>query len=135
MPLLAKLGNLVPDGGIWMNTQRPEWNDANNALVGYGLSMVTLCYLRRYVGFLQRTAGGRSRARSDLSAEVSRWLAETAAALGKSSPAAGQRADRAPAALRVAGGARAGGESLSRDRLRAGVFAGDRSAGPGTGHR
>ena len=42
VPLLSKLSNLVPDGGIWMNTQRPEWNDANNALVGQGLSMVTL---------------------------------------------------------------------------------------------
>ncbi|MFK7982080.1 MAG: hypothetical protein AB8G86_19020, partial [Saprospiraceae bacterium] len=31
--LLAKLSNLIPEGGIWMNTQRPEWNDANNALV------------------------------------------------------------------------------------------------------
>jgi len=46
---LTKLGNLVPGGGIWMNTRRPEWNDANNALVGYGLSMVTLCYLRRFL--------------------------------------------------------------------------------------
>jgi len=44
---LSKLGNFVPGGGIWMNTQRPEWNDANNALAGYGLSMVTLSYLRR----------------------------------------------------------------------------------------
>ena len=34
-----------------MNTQRPEWNDANNALVGKGLSVVTLGYLRRYVVF------------------------------------------------------------------------------------
>ena len=34
--LLTKLTNLVPEGGIWMNTQRPEWNDANNALVGKG---------------------------------------------------------------------------------------------------
>ena len=49
--LLAKLVNLVPDGGIWMNTQRPEWNDANNALVGRGLSVVTLAQLRRYVEF------------------------------------------------------------------------------------
>jgi len=49
VPVLSKLGNFVPGGGIWMNTQRPEWNDANNALVGYGLSMVTLCYLRRYL--------------------------------------------------------------------------------------
>ncbi len=34
-----------------MNTQRPEWNDANNALVGKGLSVVTLCYLRRFIVF------------------------------------------------------------------------------------
>ena len=52
--MLAKLSNFVPEGGIWMNTQRPEWNDANNALAGYGLSMVTLCYLRRYVEFCRR---------------------------------------------------------------------------------
>lgn len=50
--LLSKLTNFIPDGGIWMNTQRPEWNDANNALVGNGISMVTLYYLRRYVVFL-----------------------------------------------------------------------------------
>ncbi|GAP15770.1 hypothetical protein LARV_03562 [Longilinea arvoryzae] len=49
--LLAKLANFVPEGGIWMNTQRPEWNDANNALVGKGLSLVTLAYLRRYIVF------------------------------------------------------------------------------------
>ncbi len=49
--LLAKLSNLVPEGGIWMNTQRPEWNDANNALVGKGLSVVTVCYLRRFIVF------------------------------------------------------------------------------------
>ena len=34
-----------------MNTQRPEWNDANNALVGSGVSMVTLYYLRRFLNF------------------------------------------------------------------------------------
>ena len=51
-PLLSKLSNFIPGGGIWMNTQRPEWNDANNALVGYGISMVTLYYLKRYVSFL-----------------------------------------------------------------------------------
>ncbi|MCP4427476.1 MAG: hypothetical protein GY803_23550, partial [Chloroflexi bacterium] len=49
--LLAKLANLVPEGGIWMNTQRPEWNDANNALVGKGLSVVTTAYLRRFIVF------------------------------------------------------------------------------------
>lgn len=51
--LLSKISNLIPGAGIWMNTQRPEWNDANNALVGNGVSMVTLYYLRRYVRFLQ----------------------------------------------------------------------------------
>jgi hypothetical protein len=53
LPALAKLVNFVPDGGIWMNTQRPEWNDANNALVGRGLSVVTLAYLRRYLTYVQ----------------------------------------------------------------------------------
>lgn len=51
--MLAKVVNLVPEGGIWMNTQRPEWNDANNALVGRGLSVVTLAYLRRYLGVVR----------------------------------------------------------------------------------
>ena len=51
--VLSKLSNFVPDGGIWMNTQRPEWNDANNALVGNGLSMVTLYYLRRFLKFFE----------------------------------------------------------------------------------
>ena len=49
--LLAKCSNLIPEGGIWMNTQRPEWNDANNALVGNGVSMVTLYYMRRFMTF------------------------------------------------------------------------------------
>ncbi len=49
--LLAKLVNFVPEGGIWMNTQRPEWNDANNALVGRGLSVVTLGYILRFLDF------------------------------------------------------------------------------------
>ncbi len=51
--VLAKATNLVPAGGIWMNTQRPEWNDANNALAGYGLSVVTLCYYYRMLSFLE----------------------------------------------------------------------------------
>jgi hypothetical protein len=51
--ILTRLTNFVPGGGIWMNTQRPEWNDANNALVGYGVSMVTLCHLRRLLAYCQ----------------------------------------------------------------------------------
>lgn len=50
--LLSKLSNYVPKGGIWLNTQRPEWNDANNALVGSGVSMVTLYYLHRFLIFM-----------------------------------------------------------------------------------
>lgn len=48
---LTKLYNFIPEAGIWLNTQRPEWNDANNALVGNGVSMVTLYYLRRFFSF------------------------------------------------------------------------------------
>ena len=51
--VLAKISNFIPEGGIWMNTQRPEWNDANNALVGNGVSMVTLYYLRRFLRFFK----------------------------------------------------------------------------------
>jgi hypothetical protein len=51
--MLAKVSNFIPEGGIWMNTQRPEWNDANNALVGNGVSMVTLYYLRRFMVFFK----------------------------------------------------------------------------------
>ena len=53
IPVLSKMSTLVPGGGIWMCTQRPEWNDANNALAGYGLSMVTASYLHRHVKLLQ----------------------------------------------------------------------------------
>ena len=51
--VLAKVANFIPEGGIWMNTQRPEWNDANNALVGNGVSMVTLYYLQRFLHFFE----------------------------------------------------------------------------------
>jgi len=52
--VLAKLSNFIPEAGIWLNTQRPEWNDANNALVGNGVSMVTLYYLRRFLKFVEK---------------------------------------------------------------------------------
>jgi hypothetical protein len=83
--LLGKLGNLVIDAGIWLNTQRPEWNDANNALVGQGLSMVTLYYMRRYITFLQHLLAGESGSIS-LSREVDLWLTESAVALSKIRP-------------------------------------------------
>ncbi|MEE4194692.1 MAG: hypothetical protein V2J07_05810, partial [Anaerolineae bacterium] len=68
--LLAKVVNFVPDGGIWMNTQRPEWNDANNALVGKGVSVVTTAYLYRFVKFLQDLVEQSSAASFPLSAPL-----------------------------------------------------------------
>ena len=50
--ILAKMLNHIPEAGIWMNMQRPEWNDANNALAGWGTSVVTMCYLARMISFL-----------------------------------------------------------------------------------
>jgi len=78
---LAKMGNFVPGGGIWLNTQRPEWNDANNALVGYGLSMVTLCYLVRFLTFLPRLLAPLRGLSLPVSNEVRTWLAGCASAL------------------------------------------------------
>nr|WP_299389356.1 hypothetical protein [Allomuricauda sp.] len=68
--VLSKLSNLVPEGGIWMNTQRPEWNDANNALVGNGVSMVTLYYLRRFLKFFEELLEGSEVKEVGLSKEV-----------------------------------------------------------------
>jgi hypothetical protein len=85
VPLLCKLGNLVVDGGIWLNAQRPEWNDANNALVGQGLSMVTLNYIRRYVRFFQDLMKNQTET-TELSYEVALWLKETAEILKNLSP-------------------------------------------------
>jgi len=75
VPLLAKLGNYIPGGGIWMNTQRPEWNDANNALAGYGLSVVTMAYCYRYLGFLLEWWGDSANTGSfRMSEEVAAFL-------------------------------------------------------------
>ena len=70
LTLLSKLSNFIPGAGIWMNTQRPEWNDANNALVGSGVSMVTACYLRAYVDFCGNLFGSLSQDAVTLSEEV-----------------------------------------------------------------
>lgn len=68
--ILAKLSNYVPDAGIWMNTQRPEWNDANNALVGHGASVVTLCYLRRFIAFTKQLFESAEAEDTAIAAEV-----------------------------------------------------------------
>jgi hypothetical protein len=74
VPALAKLCSYVAGGGIWMNTQRPEWNDANNALAGYGLSMVTLYQLERYLSFVHRVVPEGDRHEVALSRPVAGWL-------------------------------------------------------------
>lgn len=81
VPLLSKLSNFIPGAGIWMNTQRPEWNDANNALVGNGASMVTLYYLRRYVVFLRTMLAKTQTDNWILTAEVKQFLQEVHHAL------------------------------------------------------
>ncbi len=68
--VLAKLSNFIPGAGIWMNTQRPEWNDANNALVGNGVSMVTLYYLRRFLVFFEKLIEQTDDERIELSNEL-----------------------------------------------------------------
>lgn len=68
--LLAKISNFIPEGGIWLNTQRPEWNDANNALVGNGVSVVTLCYLRRFLKFFERLISDSALSAVDISKEL-----------------------------------------------------------------
>ncbi|TVQ66405.1 MAG: hypothetical protein EA360_06100 [Balneolaceae bacterium] len=67
---LSKISNFIPEGGIWMNTQRPEWNDANNALVGNGISMVTLCYLCRFLRFFENTEMQAEMAKAEISEEL-----------------------------------------------------------------
>ena len=74
VPLLAKFANFVPGAGIWLNTQRPEWNDANNALVGNGCSMVTLYYIRRYLTFCQELFRTSASEKFTLSDEVAGFL-------------------------------------------------------------
>ncbi len=81
LALLVRVSNLVPGAGIWMNTQRPEWNDANNALVGWGVSVVTLCHVHRFAALCQRLFGeDRYRVSGELAGlmdAVSRALSST----------------------------------------------------------
>ncbi len=72
--LLSKLSNFIPETGIWLNTQRPEWNDANNALVGNGASMITLYYLRRFLHFWDDKLSNVSFSSVQISEEVATLL-------------------------------------------------------------
>jgi hypothetical protein len=84
--LLAKLANFVPEGGIWMNTQRPEWNDANNALVGKGLSVVTLSYLRRMIAFTRELFRGSEAGAFVVNDEVAAFFTEVSEILRRFQP-------------------------------------------------
>ena len=75
--VLAKMSNFIPEGGIWMNTQRPEWNDANNALVGNGVSMVTLYYLKRFMNFLETLLDGQQGTDVQVSSELANFFQAT----------------------------------------------------------
>ncbi len=88
--ILSKLSNFVPEAGIWMNTQRPEWNDANNALVGYGVSMVTLCYLRRFLAFCEALLNSGEATGYEISQEIAEWLSVIARVLEQNSPELGR---------------------------------------------
>lgn len=72
--ILSKLSNFIPGAGIWMNTQRPDWNDANNALTGWGVSMITLYHLRRHLEFLQKLIQDGSVLKYKVSDEVKTFL-------------------------------------------------------------
>ncbi len=123
--LLARLFNYMPDAGVWMNTQRPEWNDANNALVGNGVSVVTLCQLRRLVAFCERLFGSTELRGLEVSAEVAEALRQVVDVLVRHPPRAGgpisdRERGRVLEALGAAG-------SAYRQRLYAGGFAGQRA--------
>ncbi len=72
--ILTRLSNFIPEAGIWMNTQRPEWNDANNALVGYGASMVTLYFLRRFIEFCISIFKDEEDEQIKISKEIIEWF-------------------------------------------------------------
>jgi hypothetical protein len=81
--ILAKISNFIPEGGIWLNTQRPEWNDANNALVGNGVSMVTLYYMRRFFKFFENILDNYEESGFEISAELFDYFQRVHQALEK----------------------------------------------------
>ncbi|MGC9972478.1 MAG: hypothetical protein ABSE56_17990 [Bryobacteraceae bacterium] len=123
--LLARLFNYIPGAGLWMNTQRPEWNDANNALVGYGVSMVTLCYLRRFLSFCRGVFATAGTPTIEFSSEVAEAFRRVLEALERhlpllDGPISGRDRKAVLDALGSAG-------SNYRARLYAQGFSGDRS--------
>jgi len=122
--VLAKFSNFIPEGGIWMNTQRPEWNDANNALVGNGVSMVTLYYLRRFQQFCADLFAGVPTTEIALSEEVADLFSAVSAVFMRyesllSGPLSDRDRKRVLDALGEAG-------EVYRERVYAGGFSGRR---------
>jgi len=104
LPLLVKLTNFVPEIGLWLTTQRPEWNDANNALVGTGASVVTLAHLSTALSMyaeLFREAGGSL----TLSAEVAKLWRAVHAVLAPPPPSSSLRPKKRRAILDALGAA------------------------------
>jgi hypothetical protein len=115
---LARLANYIPGAGIWMNTQRPEWNDANNALVGYGVSVVTMCYLRRFLAFCERLFAQAAAQSTEVSTEVAVMFRAMAGALKRDADRRGL--------LDALGGA----AGRYREAVYASGFSGERTAVP-----
>lgn len=74
VPALSKLSNFVAGAGIWMNTQRPEWNDANNALVGNGVSVVTLFHLAGYIRQVEGLLARSNVSEVPIGQAVAEWI-------------------------------------------------------------
>lgn len=91
VPTLAKLASFVPGAGVWMNTQRPEWNDANNALAGFGSSIVTTAALYGHIGLFRKLLAGTSPLLSERTRDL---LVEITGALEFAASAADDPAQR-----------------------------------------
>ena len=123
--LLAKFSNFIPEAGIWLNTQRPEWNDANNALVGNGVSVVTLCYLRRFLAFCLEVFRPLEKSEVSLSDEVAKLLLAVCRILQSHRPLLSHRITDRERKRVLDGLARAG--SQYREQIYAGGFSGRRT--------
>jgi hypothetical protein len=84
--MLAKLSAFIPGAGLWLFTQRPEWNDANNALVGHAASLVTLFHLRRFQQHCAALFGSFGGGSVAISGAVASWFAEVHDILAAATP-------------------------------------------------
>jgi hypothetical protein len=124
--LLAKFTNFIPEAGIWLSTQRPEWNDANNALVGNGASVVTLCYLRRFLAFCLEAFRPLEKTQVNISEEVAGLLLAVCRVLETHRPLLSRRISHRERKAVFDGLARAG--SRYREQLYKRGFSGRRSS-------